>query len=72
MYQSFRNNVYFVTTFAFFSVSTHLISMSEFYTNPGRDNFFKTIKITNQNEKVYLNFNAGTGTRYGIVRQRNH
>ncbi len=71
MYQSFRNNGYFVTTFAFFSGSTLLISMSEFYSNPGRDNFFKPIKITNQNEKVYLNFNAGTDTRNIIVRQRN-
>lgn len=51
MYQSFRNNGYFVTTFAFFSAATLLISMSEFYTNPGRDNFFKPSKLQTKMKK---------------------
>lgn len=51
MYQSFRNNVYFVTTFAFFSVSTHLISMSEFYSTPAGITFLKPSKLQTKMKK---------------------
>jgi len=45
MYQSFRSNGYFVTTFTFFTAPTLLISMSEFYTNPAGINFLKHQKL---------------------------